>query len=164
MTLMKYKMTILLIALTTLIATRGSGADHPELKPFPKAEKGRERFVIVLPEKKRGEDAGFKVELIPGKTMMTDGVNRHWLGASLEPKNLKGWGYTYYEIKGGGPVFSTRIGVPQGQPQVEEFVRGKPLVIRYNSRLPIVIFAPKGFEIKYRIWAASEKIEAAKKG
>ena len=50
------------------------GVDHPELKPFPKAKKGMERFVIVLPEKKRGQDAGFKVELIPGKTMMTDGV------------------------------------------------------------------------------------------
>ena len=157
-------MTRLLIALTTLLGAFAYGADHPELKPFPKAKKGMERFVIVLPEKKRGEDVGFKVELIPGKTMMTDGVNSYFMGASLEPKNLQGWGYTYYEIKGGRGVASTLIGVPPGQPQVELFVHGKPLLIRYNSRLPIVIYAPKGFEIKYRIWSASEKTQKADKG
>ncbi|MFP6901702.1 MAG: ecotin family protein [Opitutales bacterium] len=161
---MKTKSTQLLIASALLFGAFAYGASHPELKPFPKAKKGMERFVIVLPEKKRGEDAGFKVELIPGKTMMTDGVNILFMGASLKPKNLQGWGYTYYEIKGGGAVGGTLIGVPPGQPQVELFVRGKPLLIRYNSRLPIVIYAPKGFEIKYRIWSASEKIQKAEQG
>jgi len=161
---MKHKTTILLIAFTTLLGAVAYGATHPELKPFPEAKKGMERFVIVLPEKKRGEDAGFKVELIPGKTMMTDGVNSYFMGASLEPKNLQGWGYTYYEIKGGGAVGSTLIGVPPGRPQVEKFIQGKSLLIRYNSRLPIVIYAPKGFEIKYRIWSAPEKTGQAEKG
>ena len=153
-----------LIACTIMLTSFAFGADHPELKPFPKAKKGMERFVIVLPEKKRGEDAGFKVELIPGKTMMTDGVNSYFMGASLEPKNLQGWGYTYYEIKVRSAVGSTLIDVPPGQPQVQKFVQGNPLLIRYNSRLPIVIFAPKGFEIKYRIWSAPEKTGQAEKG
>ena len=161
---MNHKTLSILLACATLLISFAFGADHPELTPFPQAKKGMARFVIVLPEKKRGEDAGFKVELIPGKTMMTDGVNSYFMGASLEPKNLQGWGYTYYEIKGGGAVGSTLIGVPPGQPQVEEFVQGKPLLIRYNSRLPIVIYAPKGFEIKYRIWSASEKLRLADKG
>ncbi|MFP6886610.1 MAG: ecotin family protein [Opitutales bacterium] len=158
------KLIQLLVAFTILFGTFAHGAVHPELKPFPKAKKGMERFVIALPEKKRGEDAGFKVELIPGKTMMTDGVNHYFMGTTLEPKNLQGWGYTYYEIKGGHGVASTLIGIPEDQPQVEKFVQGKPLLIRYNSRLPIVIFAPKGFEIKYRIWSASDKTQEAKEG
>ena len=153
-----------LISLMITLTSFSLGADHPELKPFPKAKNGMERFVIVLPEKKRGEDAGFKVELIPGKTMMTDGVNNYFMGASLEPMNLKGWGYTFYEIKGRAAVGSTLIGVPPGQPQVKKFVAGQPLLISYNSRLPIVIYAPKGFEIKYRIWSASAKTQDAKKG
>jgi ecotin len=161
---MKSKTNGLFIAFAILFTSFAFGADHPELKPFPQAKKGMARFVIVLPEKKRGEDAGFKVELIPGKTMMTDRVNSYFMGASLEPKNLQGWGYTYYEIKSGGAVGSTLIGVPSGQPQVEKFVQGKPLLIRYNSRLPIVIYAPKGFEIKYRIWSASKKLRLADKG
>jgi ecotin len=160
---MKTKAAIL-VSWSILLTSLSLEAEHPELKPFPKAKKGMERFVIALPEKKRGEDAGFKVELIPGKTLMTDGVNRHFMGATLEPKNLQGWGYTYYEIKGRAAVGSTLIGVPPGQPKVKKFVSGQPLLIRYNSRLPIVIYAPKGFEIKYRIWSASENSQKAEKG
>ena len=158
------KLIQLLVAFTILFGAFAHGAVHPELKPFPKAKKGMERFVIALPEKKRGEDTGFKVELIPGKPIMTDGVNSYFAGASLEPKNLQGWGYTYYEIKGQTAVGSTLIGVPPGTLQVKKFVAGKPLLIRYNSRLPIVIYAPKGFEINYRIWSASEKTQEAEAG
>jgi len=41
-------------------------------------------------------------------------------------------------------------------------VQGKPLQIRYNSRLSIVIYAPKGYEIRYRIWSAPEKLESSR--
>ncbi|MEI6399586.1 MAG: ecotin family protein, partial [Pseudomonadota bacterium] len=74
------------------------GADHPELKAFPPAKDKMERFVIVLPHKERGEEDDFKVELIAGKMMPTDGVNLVHLGVSIEPRDLKGWGYTYYNV------------------------------------------------------------------
>mgnify|MGYP002064584123 CR=1 FL=1 len=48
--------------------------------------------------------------------------------------------------------------------QVEKFVSGTPLLIRYNSRLPVVIYAPKGFEIRYRIWQTPETTQKAEKG
>ena len=48
------------------------------------------RFVIVLPDKTRGQEGAFKVELIVGRMMDTDGVNRTYLGGKLEPKPLKG--------------------------------------------------------------------------
>ena len=38
-----------------------------------------------------------------------------------------------------------------GSPKTEPFVVGTPLLVRYNSRLPIVIYAPAGFDVRYRI-------------
>ena len=71
--------TLIRICLFTsllLVSCSTVGAVHPELKAFPEAKSGMERFVISLPHKERAEEAEFKVELIPGKTMTTDGVNR----------------------------------------------------------------------------------------
>lgn len=147
-----------------LAATAALGADHPELKAFPAAKEGMERLVIVLPHKERGEEDDFKVELIPGKTMVTDGVNLMHLGVEIEEQPLEGWGYTYYEVTGPAQAASTLIGVPPGTPQVKRFVSGTPLLIRYNSRLPVVIYAPPGNEIRYRVWQAPKKAEKAEKG
>lgn len=146
-----------------LAATSG-GAEHPELKAFPKAEEGMERFVIVLPHKERGEEDAFKVELVAGKKMMTDGVNLMRMGCSIEPRPLKGWGYTFYEVTGSDMTMSTLMAAPEGAPKVEKFVAGEPLLIRYNSRLPVVIYAPKGYRIQYRIWSTSEAWEQAGTG
>ena len=140
------------------------GAEHPELKAFPAAKEGMERFVIVLPHKERGEEDAFKVELVPGKTMLTDGVNLVRLAATIEAQPLKGWGYTYYEVTGRDLTASTLMAVPPGTPQVKKFVPGTPLLIRYNSRLPVVVYAPKGYEIHFRIWEAPTTSTAAEKG
>ncbi len=141
-------------------------ADHPELKAFPAAKDKMERLVIVLPHKERGEEDGFQVELIVGKMMETDGVNQVRLGASLKEQDLKGWGYKYYEVAGSGQGMSTLIGVPPGTPTVNKFVTGSSLKIRYNSRLPIVIYVPagEGYEVRYRIWSAAEEFKPAEKG
>ena len=37
-------------------------------------------------------------------------------------------------------------------------------LIRYNSRLPIVVYAPEGVEIRYRIWSAGPETKAVEKG
>jgi ecotin len=144
--------------------TAEEGPEHPELKAFPAAKEGMERFVIVLPHKERGEEDDFKVELIPGKTMLTDGVNLMRVGMKIEARPLKGWGYTFYEVTGRGLGMSTMMAVPPGTPQVEKFVSGTPLLIRYNSRLPVVVYAPQGFEIRYRIWQAPTETKKAEKG
>jgi ecotin len=121
-----------------------------------------ERFVIELPDKSRSEEGRFKVELIPGRTMLTDGVNLVRLGATIEPRSLQGWGYTFYEVTGTGPAMSTMMAPPEGAPKTERFISGKPLLIRYNSRLPVVIYAPKGYEIRYRIWKGDSEMRRAK--
>tara|TARA_R110000850_G_scaffold16224_10_gene50865 strand:- start:1522 stop:2007 length:486 start_codon:yes stop_codon:yes gene_type:complete len=148
----------LCLALAGWIGTNVSAApDHPELKAFPEAEEGQQRIVIVLPEKTRDEEGAFKVELIPGKVMMTDGVNKVRHGSTVESRPLKGWGYTFYEVIGKDVVMSTKMAPRPGTKKVEKFVAGQSLTIRYNSRLPVVVYAPEGYEVRYRIWSAGEE-------
>ena len=149
------------ILLGFLTLAEGAEIQHKNLKAFPPAKEGMERFVIVLPHKERGEEDAFKVELLVGKEMMTDGVNRVSIGGKLEAKPLKGWGFTYYEVAKLGPAMSTKIGVPRGKPQVKKFVTGPRLQIRYNSRIPVVIYVPKGAEVRYRIWTTTEEFKKA---
>lgn len=146
-----------------LFAPQAFAAEHPELKPFPDAEKGMERFVVVLPEQTGAEETDFKVELIPGKTMLTDGVNQVRHGSAIEARSLQGWGYPFYEVTGPDTTMSTMMAAPEGGPQVEQFVAGKSLLVRYNSQLPIVVYAPQGYEIRYRIWTAGDTGKAVKK-
>jgi ecotin len=138
------------------------GDEHPELQAFPPAQEGMERFVIVLPHKERGEEDDFRVELIVGREMLTDGVNQVRLGDAIEPRILEGWGYTYYEVTGSSVTLSTLMAPPEGAPKVKTFVTAAPLHVRYNSRLPIVIYAPRGYEVRYRTWSASETTHQAK--
>ena len=151
------KIVALLLAVNILaFGLPAAGADHPELKAFPEAREGMERFVIVLPHKERGEEDDFMVELIAGRTLLADGVNQMRLGNAIEPRTLEGWGYTYYEVTGPSVVMNTLMAPPEEAPMVERFVAAAPLRIHYNSRLPIVVYAPEGYEVRYRIWQASE--------
>lgn len=34
-------------------------------------------------------------------------------------------------------------------------------MLRYNSKLPIVVYTPENVEVKYRIWKAEDKIQDA---
>lgn len=140
-----------------------SGEEHEYLKAFPATSEGMTRFVLELPNKERDEENAFLVELLVGKTIETDGINEYFIGGTIAEQPLKGWGFTYYEIKKLGPVGSTKIAVPAGKPAVTKFVSGPKKMIPYNSRVPIVIYVPEGAEVKYRIFEAG-KTMAVKEG
>ena len=161
---MKIALARLLIVGAIVQSAAAFGSGHPELKAFPLAEEGEERFVIVLPHKERGEEDAFRVEIIVGKEMLTDGVNLVRLGNTIEPRTLQGWGYTFYEVTGSSDTISTLMTPPEGAPLIKKFVTATPLHVRYNSRLPIVVYAPEGYEVRYRIWNANETIERAERG
>ena len=128
------------------------------LKPFPAATDSLVRYVIKLEEK--ADEFAYKVELIPGKVMLVD-CNRHGLNGKIEEKDLEGWGYNYYVFSSNGQVFSTQMMC--FDPKEEKFVSSQSLIVRYNSKLPIVIYAPKGYEIRYRIWEAGEEQKTTEK-
>ncbi|QQX61714.1 serine protease inhibitor ecotin [Pseudomonas chlororaphis] len=142
------------------ISTLSHAAKLEDVAPYPKAEDGFVRQVIHLPKQANEEE--FKVEVLAGKTLTVD-CNRQRLGGTLEEKNLGGWGYPYYRLdKVSGPM-STLMACPEGtSKQAFVPVVGEGFVLRYNSKLPIVIYAPKDIEVRYRLWSASDKVEKAR--
>jgi ecotin len=138
--------------LLSLLAWTAGAQDKDALHPFPKAEEGFKRTVIRLPALPNEGDC--KVEILIGKTMRVD-CNHHWFGGSLEQRDVQGWGYSYWILpKASGPV-ATRKGCPDDAWH-DAFVRvqGDGYLLRYNSRLPVVIHVPKDFEVRYRLWKA----------
>lgn len=149
----------LLVSSLSLQAT-----EHAQLNAFPEAQSGKVRFVIELEHKDRNEEQDFKVEIIAGRNMQTDGVNQVRLGSHIEPRPLTGWGYTYYEVKQESASLSTMMAVPEGTPKITKFVTTAPLSIPYNSRLPIVVYVPEGYDVRYRIWKAPDQYQLAGQG
>lgn len=121
------------------------------LKAFPESLPGYDRYVLLLtslPEVQKTTE--IKVEIIPGKMEKVD-CNTHSLNGNISTKTVEGWGLEYLVFDSDGKYSSTRMGCPD-QNLSEKFISGQTQTISYNSEAPTVIFVPKGFEVKYRIW------------
>lgn len=139
-----------------------SAADN--MKAFPPAAEGQVRHVLHLPKLEGEADA--KVELIVGKEQEVDAQNKFFFPGKIEAENIQGWGYTRYVLKDLGPLAGTRMLPAPGTPNVKRFIKqgGEPYLIRYNSRLPVVIYVPDGVEVRYRIWSAGTDATPVDKG
>lgn len=128
-----------------------------ELAAFPQTLPGHVRRVILLPTE-ANEDA-LKVGVIVGRTMLVD-CNRHAFASRIETRTVEGWGYDYHVVTEVGEPVSTLMACPTTG-KTRQFVRSsdEPL-LRYNSRLPLVIFTPADVEVRYRIWRAGPETEA----
>jgi ecotin len=124
-----------------------------DMKAFPPAEEGMARHVIRLP--KRKDETELKVQLIIGKTVTTDAKNSYFLGGAIETENIPGWGFDRYIVSELGPMAGTLMAVDPSAPQVKRFISlGGETILRYNSRLPLVVYVPAGVEVRYRLWRA----------
>jgi ecotin len=156
---MKLFRTLTLFAATfPSVAWAGEPAD--DLKPYPAPDTGFERWVFRVPAAQQEQER--KVEIVVGKTLSVD-CNRTWFGGELEQRIAKGWGYPFYVLaKVGGPA-STMMACPPEQERADAFVmvQGKGFLQRYNSKLPMVVYVPEGFQVRYRIWSASKHVGRA---
>jgi ecotin len=131
-------------------------ADSYGMKPYPPAEEGYKRMVIHL-QSLADEDTS-KLEIIIGKTIKVD-CNRHWFSGQVTEEIAKGWGFPYFVLKSVTGPTSTLMACPPDKKEQDTFVqvRGEGDLIRYNSKLPIVVYVPVDFEVRYRIWTAKEE-------
>jgi ecotin len=155
------------LALVTVlmhVAAMSSVPAADNMKAFPPAEKGMVRHVLQLP--KEEDESAFKVELIAGQTVRVDAGNRYFFGGKIEEETIQGWGYPRYLVRELGPMAGTLMAIDPNVPKVERFVAlgGDPYLIRYNSRLPIVVYAPEGVEVRYRVWRAGPEAGVMKQG
>lgn len=135
-----------------------------DMKAFPLAESGSVRYVLNVP--KQANEENFKLELQVGQTVQVDAVNRCFFGGKIEEETITGWGYPRYLVKALGPMAGTLMAADPKAPKKSRFVTlgGDPYLIRYNSRLPVVIYVPEGAEVRYRIWRADKALKTMSPG
>ncbi|HWH77485.1 MAG TPA: ecotin family protein [Candidatus Binatus sp.] len=145
--------TIVSLALLVLISISVVFAAD-DMAAFPAAEEGMTRHVINLP--KQQDESVFKVEIIIGKTVKTDATNSYFFGGTLETDTIPGWGFNRYILRKLGPMAGTRMAVDPNAAQVERFISigGEARLLRYNSRVPLVVYVPAGVEVRHRLWRA----------
>ncbi|MBE7734485.1 serine protease inhibitor ecotin [Devosia faecipullorum] len=142
----------------SLLFTTTALADSQDLAPYPAASAGQVQHVIRLPSLE--DETTAKVEIIVGKTMNVD-CNQHFFGGQLEEKIVDGWGYNYFVLESLGSGASTLMGCVEGSER-EAFVRSSSeTLVRYNSKLPVVIYTPDDVDVRYRVWQAGPVKNAA---
>ncbi len=152
-------MVKIIIALSVIIAGASLYADPAKkdnIHMFPQAKEGFVRHVIEVP--KTDNDYDHRVELLIGKNMMVDCNNRAFYG-KIEEITLKGWGYKYLEVSNIDSGATTMMACQE--PKTEKFISIRDTLRRYNSRSPIVIYIPEGYDVRYRIWSAEENVQEA---
>jgi ecotin len=88
--------------------------------------------------------------------------NIHRFGAVLSEQVASGWGYSYYVIDRIDGPLSTMMACPE-ETRERRFVSA-PLgdsLVPYNSRLPLVVYVPDGFDVRYRVWSAGAATQSA---
>lgn len=129
-----------------------------QLKHFPAEIENYDRYVIYLAE--QDDEQSLRLEVTPGITKEVD-CNRHWLAGDMKTEEVKGMGYNYMVFESDGNIASTRMACPDNE-LTKKFIAGQSDFGRYNSKLPYVIFVPKGMEVKYNIWKAGDTVTAEK--
>ncbi len=136
--------------LGTVAMTRA--ADN--MNAFPPAEEGMTRHVLELHPQL--DESAYKVEIIVGRTLELDAANNYFYSGKIQAESMPGWGYTRYVVEDLGMMGGTMMAVDPRAPKVDRFIQlgGGPYLIRYNSKLPVVVYAPADAEVRYRIWSA----------
>lgn len=119
-----------------------------DLYMYPSATDSLVRHIITLPPQMNEED--YKIEIYAGRVIEIDCNSHGFIGIFTE-KDVEGWGYPYFEFNTNGQIWSTLIGCPESSLH-DEFVHGESKLVRYNSRLPLVVYTPPTYTVRYKLW------------
>lgn len=152
------KRFVFCMMLLCLLPRPGAAAD--DMKPYPAADSGFRRMVFRVPVLE--DETGHMVEVMVGKTIPVD-CNQARFAGSLDQATVQGWGYPYYRVQRVSGPISTMMACPEDEPAKDAFVqvRGDGFMLRYNSKLPVVVYVPEEFEVKYRVWSAGPQTRKA---
>ena len=132
---------------------------YHDLSMFPQPEKGFKQMVIEVPHSKL--DGNKKIEFRVGQWTEVDGCNSFMLMGKLEEKGLEGWGYTYYVFNSDGGMSSTMMACPDA-PKRRLFVATQPTMVRYNGKLPVVIYVPEKYDVLFNVYVKDSEDFIAK--
>ncbi|KAG5509080.1 hypothetical protein JKF63_06088 [Porcisia hertigi] len=120
--------------------------------PYPAAAPGQVRKIIRLPQQDLAlEQNHLYVQIIPGRPEHCEDGCLYRLTRTVSEETVPGSGYPYYVVALGDT--RTVDHTPMNKEHAATFVAlHDKLVIPYNSKLPIVVYAPEGYEVRYRIW------------
>lgn len=117
---------------------------------YPKAEQGMVKHIVILDEK--ADEGSYLIKLKFGREEVID-CNQHFLiDGKIEEKVLEGYGYTYYEFKGSDKMASTLMACGTQAKTKKDVFYNSEEIIRYNSKLPVVIYAPKDVFVNYTVY------------
>jgi len=156
--------TLYSLAILLFFSAMVSAQAAENLKAFPPAGEGSVRHVLELP--KQDDESAYKVELIVGRMVRVDEGNSYFFTGKIEAETVKGWGFPGYNVSALGQMAGTLMAIDPNAPKVNRFITlgGDPYLIRYNSRLPVVVYAPEGVEVRYRLWRAEPESSVIDKG
>lgn len=125
-----------------------------DLNVYPPVKKDQNRNVIVLEPKENEDD--YRVLITASIDGMQD-CNTKSRSAKYTEKVVEGMQYPYYEVGKIGDVVTTLMGC-SGVPKMGEIpinLSGNT-ILRYNSKLPIVVYASNGIKINSKIFKLEE--------
>lgn len=133
-------------------------ANAAALRSYPEAKEGHKRHVINLPE--RDHEERMRIEIYAGVNQEVD-CNSYGLTGTIEPKILDGFGHQYYEVQTDGQLIGTLKACADGITTLR-YINMLPTMTGYNSRTPIVIYAPQNVQIRYKIYETNDHWEFAR--
>jgi len=141
-----------------------------DLTPYPAPAADERRWVIQLPgvlpptidARISANPVDWRVELLVGKELMVD-CNGPRLMGRIASSALPGTGTTIYRVTQVSPPISTRMACPPDRAPTPAFVPMgiKPFVVPYNVSQPIVIYAPRDLQVRWRLWKAERRQQNA---
>ena len=156
---MKLRKVFSVLALLMVMLTFAQKNMKIDYSMYPKAKDGDEQKIITL--KTLPNEDNYSVEIFAGKKTLVDSCNHFFLAGAFEQKTVDGWGYDYFNFESNGNVGGTLMGCFDNK-SVEKIIHAQSIQTRYNSKLPIVVYVPKGYTLEYRIWKADEKLNLVK--
>lgn len=137
---------------TLLLSATAFSNDKPVDHMYPEQIDGLVKHTFVLEQVE--QEADRLIEIMVSKTVeTTDTCNRLALASSIDKGTVQGWGYSYYTVSADTGVASTMMACDNTEVVEREVFAARGDLYNYNSKIPLVIYAPEGVTVNYRVWA-----------